>query len=269
VRDLDLDCIVYQWRDHFLKDQYEILTSAQRRLPRIYIEHDPPQQHPTFTQHPIQDAATLLVHVTPFNALMWNSGRTPSCVIEHGVRVPSHVRCTGEYDKGIVVVNHLERRGRRLGSDVFHQVKQAVPLDLIGMAAEESGGLGEVLLKDLPEFESRYRFFFNPIRYTSLGLAVCEAMMIGLPIIALATTEMPCVIQNGVSGFVDTRIEVLIDHMKRLLSDRGEALSLGRGARQYAEQRFHIDRFVRDWLKAFKQVTGFESPSFKRAEALC
>src|SRR4051812_22318220 len=46
VRDLDLDCIVYQWRDHFLKDQYEILTSAQRRLPRIYIEHDPPQQHP-------------------------------------------------------------------------------------------------------------------------------------------------------------------------------------------------------------------------------
>jgi NAD(P)-dependent dehydrogenase (short-subunit alcohol dehydrogenase family) len=29
----------------------------------------------------------------------------------------------------------------------------------------------------------------KPVRYTSLGLAVCEAMMLGLPIIGLATTE--------------------------------------------------------------------------------
>jgi len=40
------------------------------------------------------------------------------------------------------------------------------------------------------------RFFFNPIRYTSLGLAVCEAMMVGMPIIGLATTEMATTVQN-------------------------------------------------------------------------
>ena len=34
---------------------------------------------------------------------------------------------------------------------------------------------------ELPAFMSRYRFFFNPIRYTSMGLAVIEAMMVGLP----------------------------------------------------------------------------------------
>ena len=30
----------------------------------------------------------------------------------------------------------------------------------------------------LARFESAYRFFFNPIRWTSLGLAVCEAFLI-------------------------------------------------------------------------------------------
>jgi ADP-heptose:LPS heptosyltransferase len=29
----------------------EILTEAQRRLPRIYLEHDPPREHPTDTRH--------------------------------------------------------------------------------------------------------------------------------------------------------------------------------------------------------------------------
>lgn len=39
-------------------------------------------------------------------------------------------------------------------------------------------------------FAARYRFLFNPIRYTSLGLAVIEAMMIGMPVVALGTTDM-------------------------------------------------------------------------------
>ncbi len=58
------------------------------------------------------------------------------------------------------------------------------------MGAEEAGGLGEVRHVELAAFAARYRFFFNPIRYTSLGLAVIEAMMVGMPIVALATTEM-------------------------------------------------------------------------------
>src|SRR4051812_19483405 len=193
VQDLDFDCILFQSRRNYLEDQHDILTEAQRSLPRIYLEHDPPQEHPTNTRHPVDDLGTLLVHVTPFNALMWDSGRTPTRVIEHGVFVPDDARYTGEIAKGIVVVNHLRRRGRRLGADVFERVNGAVPLDLVGMDAESLGGLGEVPPRDLAKFEARYRFFFNPIRYTSLGLAVIEAMMIGLPVVGLATTEMATV----------------------------------------------------------------------------
>jgi len=51
------------------------------------------------------------------------------------------------------------------------------------------------------------------VRYTSLPLAVCEAMTIGMPIVGLATTELVSVIRNGHNGYVDTRIERLIDVM--------------------------------------------------------
>src|SRR5262249_22926405 len=143
-------------------------------------------------------------HVTPFNNLMWDSGRTPTRVIDHGVVVPEGVRYTGELERGIVVVNNLCRRGRRLGADVFALADREVPLDLVGMSWREGGGIGEVPHFELPAFEARYRFFFNPIRYTSLGLAVCEAMMVGMPILGLATTEMVTAVENGVSGYVET-----------------------------------------------------------------
>jgi hypothetical protein len=175
VRDLDLDCVLFQAHRNYLEDQYEILSAAQRRLPGVYLEHDPPREHPTDTRHPVDDPNVLLVHVTHFNRLMWDSGRTPTRVIEHGVLVPEAVRYTGEIPRGIVVVNHSKRRGRRLGLDVYERLREPVPLDLVGMGSEEVGGLGEIQPMELPAFEARYRFFFNPIRYTSLGLAVCEA----------------------------------------------------------------------------------------------
>jgi Glycosyl transferases group 1 len=256
VRDLDLDCILFQSRRNYLVDQYEILSEEQRRLPRVYLEHDPPRENPTDTRHVVDDPDTLLVHVTYFNDLMWDSGRTPTRVIEHGVVVPGDVGYTGELDRGIVVVNGLGRRGRRLGADIFERVRHEVPLDLAGMLSEEMGGLGEVTHDRLAAYEARYRFFFNPIRYTSLGLAVCEAMMIGMPIVGLATTEMSTTIENGVSGYVDTNIGALVDRMQELLRDPAEARRLGEGARRYAQEHFDIRRFARDWDDAFAYIVG-------------
>ncbi|HEX5477676.1 MAG TPA: glycosyltransferase family 4 protein [Burkholderiales bacterium] len=250
-----LDCIVFQDDPQYLGDQYELFSSAQLRLPKIYLEHDPPREHPVDARHIVDDPDVLLVHVTHFNRLMWNNGRTPTRVIEHGVVDPGY-RYSGELEKGLVIVNDLARRGRRLGLDVYETARKQIPLDLVGMGAEEAGGLGEVLHAELPAFAARYRFFFNPIRYTSLGLAVIEAMMAGLPIVALATTEMVTVIRNGVNGWIDTDPDRLCLFMNGLISDRKKAETLGKTARSDALERFNIARFVRDWDEAFAAVTG-------------
>ena len=260
LRELELDCVLYQSARHYLKDGPELLSDEQLALPAIYLEHDPPREHPTDTRHPVDDSSILLVHVTPFNALMWDSGDTPTRVIEHGVTIPSDVRYSGELDRGIAVVNDLASRGRRLGSDVFVEARARVALDLVGMRSEELGGLGEVQPPELARFAARYRFFFNPIRYTSLGLAICEAMMAGMPIIGLATTELVTVVENGESGWIDTKLEPLIEHMNALLDSPAEARRLGEGARRTAEERFGIDRFARDWAEAFALVTGTSAP---------
>lgn len=256
VRHVDFDCILFQHKSNWQHDQHEILSAEQRRLPRIYLEHDPPLEHPTEQQHWVDDQNVLLVHVTPFNRLMWDSGRTPTRVIEHGVLVPEGIRYTGEIEKGIVVINHLGSRGRRLGPDVFAAARRKVPLDLVGMDSVGLGGLGEISPPELAAFEARYRFFFNPIRYTSLGLAVCEAMAIGLPVVGLATTEMATAVQNDVSGYVDTDLGKLVPKMKLLLRDPHEARRLGEGARRYARERFDIRRFARDWEETLHAAAG-------------
>ena len=246
VKRTSFDAILFQHRDNWVDDQWWLLTAEQRRLPRVYIEHDPPREHPTDTRHHVDDPDVLLVHVTHFNELMWDSGSTPTRVIEHGVTIPDGTTYSGELQRGVTVVNNIATRGRRLGADVLTDVRDGhgIPIDLIGMGWREAGGVGEVKLAELPEFISHYRFFFNPIRYTSLGLAVCEAMLTGLPIVGLATTELVRVVENGVSGFVDTDVDTLVERMRELIADQELARHLGAGARRRAREMFSIDRFA-------------------------
>lgn len=265
VRQEDFDVVLCQAKRNYEIDRLELLSSRQLELPCIFLEHDPPRVHPTDTRHPAADAAVLLVHVTHFNDLMWDSGRTPTRVIEHGVSIPAGVHYSGELQRGLVVINGLEKRGRRLGADVFQKMRERLPLDLVGMEAEASGGLGEVAHPDLPAFSARYRFLFNPIRYTSLGLAVCEAMAVGLPIVGLATTEMATVIDNGFNGYIDTDTEALSARMQDLLADRELASRLSEGARSTARTRFGIDRFKRDWESTFREAANLSRPPLAQA----
>lgn len=255
VQRRQFDCVLFQDNAQFLDDQHRYLSSAQRALPRIYVEHDPPRSHPTDTRHPVDDPDVLLVQVTAFNALMWDAGSTPQIVIEHGV-VDQGQRWRGELARGITVINHLGQRGRRLGADLFAQAREQVPLDLLGMGSEALGGLGELPLRQVPDLCARYRFFFHPVRYTSLGLGLLEAMMLGMPVVALGTTETPKVIAHRVSGFIDTNPSKLIDCMRELLKDERLAASIGRQARRYAVEHHSIKRFVADWNRALIRVVG-------------
>lgn len=264
VASQQLDCILFQDDHQYFEDQFAILSPAQRALPRIYIEHDTPREHPTDMRHPVDDPDTLLVHVTHFNALMWNSGRTPTRVIEHGVLAPQGVHYSGERARGLVVINHLFQRGRRLGADVYSAMRQKVPLDHVGMGADGPGGLGEVQHGQLPAFMAQYRFFFHPARYTSLGLAVIEAMMVGVPVVGLATTELSAVVENGKSGYVDTNPDALAERMGELLRDHRLAREVGAEGRKRALERFSIARFVRDWNAVLAEVTGHGSPVLER-----
>lgn len=251
---LDLDLILYQSSQNYLEDQFELLTPAQRRLPRIYLEHNTPRPHPTDTRHPLDDPQVLLVHATHYNRLMWDSGDIPTMVIEHSVAIDPNARYQGHLARGLTVINCLQKRPRIAGLDLFLQARAALPLDIAGMQTEELGGLGDIPYRNLHQRMAAYRFLFSPIRYTSLPLAVVEAMTIGMPVVALATTELPAVIENGKNGYLSCNPEELLVHMRRLLDDPLEARRLGEQARETAQRRFGLERFIRDWNHAFARA---------------
>ncbi|WP_028310344.1 glycosyltransferase [Derxia gummosa] len=254
LADQRFDAVLHQSDAHW-QARHRVLTPAQLRLPQIRLEHDPPPADPTDSVHPAADAATVIVHVTHFNALAWDNGAAPVRVIEHGVALPEGVRWSGEYPRGIVVVNHLRRRGRRLGADIYLNLRRRIPLDHVGMAATEMpGGLGEIPNPELPAFIARYRFFLNPIRWTSLGLAVVEAMTLGMPIVGLATTELASVIDRDVQGWIDSDETRLAAAGRALIDDPALAARWGAAARELALERFGIGRFAADWDELLREV---------------
>ena len=269
LRETAFDAILFQSKSAYIEDQYELLTSEQRRLPRLYLEHDPPDD-PACSRHMVDDPSMRLVHVTHFNRLMWDNGRTPVTVIEHGVPDADGIGYSGELARGLVVINDLPRRGRRVGADLVARIRRVIPLDVIGMNSVAAGGIGEISHEALPHFMSRYRFFFHPVRYTSFGLAVCEAMMIGLPIVALPVTEMPIVLRDGVSGVLESDEDRLMQRMAVLLADRTEARRLGEEARAVARSRFSLERFVADWDRTLGEFTaGSRTPFLSRTGIPC
>lgn len=250
LADEEIDVVVLQRpRDLELLAQW----LPGRRIPAVYVEHDCPRGDVPHTRHVLADRDDVtLVHVTHFNALMWDSGRAPSTVIEHGVVDPGP-RWTGELARSAIVVNDPARRGRLVGADL---IPAFAPVDLFGMNTDQVPGFDAY---DLPQAEmhealARRRVYVHPFRWTSLGLSLIEAMQLGMPVVALATTEAVEAVPPG-AGACSNRMDVLTGAVRRLLADPAEAAEAGRVARHAALSRYGLRRFLDDWDRLLKEVT--------------
>ena len=66
----------------------------------MFLEHNAPGGPAASSRHPTADRDDLtLVHVTHFNALMWDAGRTRTEVVEHGIVDPGY-HYTGTLPRG-------------------------------------------------------------------------------------------------------------------------------------------------------------------------
>lgn len=79
-----------------LRDRFEVLGPGPRRLPAIYLEHDPPREHPTDTRHVVDDPQVLLCTSPPSTLPCWTAGAPPPWSSRTGVPEPVGVRYTGE-----------------------------------------------------------------------------------------------------------------------------------------------------------------------------
>jgi glycosyltransferase involved in cell wall biosynthesis len=260
LRNEEVDAVILQ-RPHEL-DLVERWLGRRpgRDLPALYLEHDAPQGEIGSMRHPLAGRADIpVVHVTHFNDLFWDCGRAPTRVVEHGVVDPGY-RYSGELPRSAVVINEAPRRGRVVGLDLLPRLGAEVPIDLFGMGnAGTSAPPAGLRTDDLPQARlhaemPRRRLYVHPYRWTSLGLALIEAMHLGMPVVALGTTEAAEAVPAE-AGVVSTDLEVLGRAVRRLAADPDEARAMGRAARAAAIARYSASRFLADWDRLLDEVT--------------
>jgi glycosyltransferase involved in cell wall biosynthesis len=242
-------------------------------LPAVWLEHNTPRGDAPATRHPVAERDDIpVVHVTHFNALMWDCGRAPVRVVEHGVLDPGH-RYTGELDRAAVVVNEPVRRNRVTGTDLLAGFADTIGLDVFGIGTErlpEAVDHPDVrVVGDLPqhrmhaELASR-RVYLHPIRWTSLGLALIESMMLGLPVVGLATAEAAVSVPSD-AGVVATDLSVLHDALRTYRADPDLARAHGTRAREIATRRFAVSRFLDDWDDVLAETVADRSRTSARS----
>jgi hypothetical protein len=252
------DVVIIQRPEEFDLVRQWTRRTPGRDLPAIYLEHNAPEPHPVASRHPLADQRDiLLVHVTHFNRLYWDSGTAPTRVIEHGVVDPGHLY-TGELEAAAVVVNEPIRRGRMVGTDLLPAFTAVGPVEVFGMSDGPLPGvrqIGDVRQEDMHRELARRRLYLHPVRWTSLGLSLVEAMHLGLPVVAVAGTEVPQAVPPS-AGVVSTDVRELADAMRRFLADPEAAAMAGKAARTHALERFGLGRFLADWDRTIEEVAG-------------
>jgi glycosyltransferase involved in cell wall biosynthesis len=226
-----------------------------RDIPAIYVEHNAPQGRIAEMRHPVADRDDLtLVHVTHFNDLFWDAGSTRTAVIEHGIVDPGY-RYTGELPEAAVAINEPRRRGRVTGTDLLPRLNGTVPLRLFGIGAGEMGGIENLPQERLHAEMARRRAYLHPIRWTSLGLSLIEAMQLGMPVVALAATEAVEAVPTG-AGVVSTRVEALSRGLREMIAEPELARERGEVAREAALERYGLGRFLADWDELLGEVAS-------------
>jgi hypothetical protein len=235
-------------------------------VPAVYVEHNTPVGNVPDTRHPLAGQDRIpIAHVTAFNDLFWDCDGARTVVVDHGIVDPGH-RYTGEVNRAAVVVNDPVRRGRSVGTDLLPRVAVVGGLDVFGMRVDllpDALSLPPDQLRvheDLPQERmhdelARRRVYVHTARWTSLGLSLLEAMHLGMPVVALATTEVAEAVPAE-AGVLSTRVDVLAEAAGRLVADPELARRMGKAARTAALSRYGLERFLADWDRLLDEVAA-------------
>lgn len=263
LRDSAVDLVVLQ-RPHEL-DLTASVTGRRAGIdvPAVYVEHNAPRPHAVDTVHPMAGRADIpLVHVTDFNALMWDNGSAPTRVINHGVA--DHGRLyRAEIPAAATMINEPVRRWRTVGTDLLTPLSRHVPIQAWGMGTTDLNtdpritgavtGQGDVSGRPVLDAVTRRGVYLHTARWTSLGLSLLEAMCAGMPVVAVAATMVPLVVPAD-AGVVSADISILGRALRHFVIDRQAAEIAGKAAREFVLAHFGLDRFLADWDRLIEEV---------------
>jgi glycosyltransferase involved in cell wall biosynthesis len=98
--------------------------------------------------------------------------------------------------------------------------------------------------------------FVLPSLSEAFGMVNIEAMAAGKPVIATRTGGIPEVVADGESGYLAAprNVDELTRYMIRLLQDREMRMSMGRAGRRIVEEKFTVDRMVKNYFDVYDSL---------------
>jgi len=256
LRDEDIDLVVLQ-----RPRELQLAARWLRRrpgvdVPAVYVEHNTPRPFAVDSVHPLAGRDDImLIHVTDFNRLMWDNGSAPNRVITHGIADPGPLYA-GHIPAAATMINEPLRRWRTVGADLLAELGVHVPIHVWGIdttdlntAGHRMGrvtGKGDVQVPRLMAQVARRRVYLHTARWTSLGLSLVEAMYLGMPVVAVASTMVPLVVPPE-AGVVSADVKTLAYALEGFVTDLAAASAAGKAARDFAMAHFNRDRFLAEW----------------------
>lgn len=224
--------------------------------PAVYVEHNTPRPFDVDNvHHPLAECDHIpVVHVTDFNRMMWDNRAATTHVVNHGIADPG-LGYTGEIAAAATMINEPCRRWRTVGTDLLDVLATHVPIDVWGIGTDDIDrcvpspqvrGRGDVASAQLLPEVARRRVYLHTARWTSLGLSLIEAMFLGMPVVAVASTMAPLVVPPE-AGVVSADVDTLGRALESFVADPSTASAAGKAARDFAKTHFSLERFLAEW----------------------
>lgn len=169
---------------------------------------------------------------------------------------------TGEKKAIMTIAQSMRKRGSFCHYDLFEEATRDYERHLYGPDNEDSGMTGGLLsYEDLrKELNSHRMYFYTGTYPASYTLGFIEALMTGIPIVALGADmanakifenmslyEVDTIIKNGVNGYFGENMKELKAHVKMLMEDDERANAISFQARKTAVEMFGKEVIKKQW----------------------
>lgn len=172
----------------------------------------------------------------------------------------------GHPRKGVEVLLAAFEIVKRRFPDAVLRVAGAIPNGTgyggyIGQTLERVRGvefLGVLDAGQMADALTRSHIFVSPSFIDNSPNAVCEAQLLGMPVLATYVGGVPSLVEDRRSGLLTTVGDPysLAARIIGLLSDDALAMECGRGARELAMSRHSEDRVISDLLRCYERVAS-------------
>lgn len=109
---------------------------------------------------------------------------------------------------------------------------------------------------DVADLMASADVFAMPSFEEPFGLVFCEAMAMGLPVVALDSGGAPEIISHGVHGLLPPpdHHDALVSGLAMLISEPGRRRAMGEEGRRHVERHFDVDRMASDMAALYREV---------------